>query len=359
MSQKGAIKIVQTQPYPLLGYHKGLEIPTNRQHSPHNNFPATSSSTRLQGSSHSIPEMATTFTVQKGDLQNLKGKHILITGGSSGIGAATALLFHSLSDTNKITIVDRSPPKKSSPLSSSPRVVFQQCDITSWPAQRAAFKASVAKFGAPDAVYVNAGIAEHGDQFFKDEFDADGELKEPNRITVDIDMHAANDTVKLALYHMRKGGKGGSIVMTASLAGYLASAGAPLYSAAKHGIVGLMRALKNDTATLGIAISVVAPGITVTPILTGARETGQSPEAWAKHMQKVGVPINSAESIALAVGHLVNLGIKGNGQGILIQADRMVDLEAGIAKTRNVWMGEEMLSLFRGGRTAPLFANKL
>ncbi len=53
-------------------------------------------------------------------------------------------------------------------------------------------------------------------------------------------MQAANDTVKLAIYWMRKDakhgkGRGGSIVMTASLAGYLASAGAPLYSAAKHG----------------------------------------------------------------------------------------------------------------------------
>src|SRR5271170_4673529 len=66
-------------------------------------------------------------------------------------------------------------------------------------------------------------------------------------------------------------GRGGSIVMTASLAGYLASAGAPLYSAAKHGIVGLMRALKNDLATVNIAISVVAPGITVTPILSQER----------------------------------------------------------------------------------------
>jgi len=120
-----------------------------------------------------------------------------------------------------------------------------------------------------------------------------------------------------------------------------------------------MRALKNDCATLGIAISVVAPGITVTPILTGARETGQSPEQWAKKMQGVGVPINSAEAIALAVGYLMNLGIKGNGQGILVQADKMADLEKGIAKSRNIWMGQEMLDLFRGGRTAPLFGNKL
>ena len=54
----------------------------------------------------------------------------------------------------------------------------------------------------------------------------------------DVDLAAANDTVKLAIHHMRKsrnGKTGGNIVLTASLAGYLASAGAPLYSAAKHG----------------------------------------------------------------------------------------------------------------------------
>ncbi len=86
---------------------------------------------------------------------------------------------------------------------------------------------------------MNAGIAEFKDQFFKDDLDAEGLLKEPDRRTVDIDMHAANDTAKLAIHYIRKSGprkkKGGSIILTASLAGYLASAGAPLYSAAKHG----------------------------------------------------------------------------------------------------------------------------
>ena len=95
------------------------------------------------------------------------------------------------------------------------------------------------KFGGLDHVFLNAGIAEYGDQFFRDELDTDGLLKEPDRRTIDIDIRAANDTAKLAIHYMRKDGpgqkKGGTIVMTASLAGYLASAGAPLYSAAKHG----------------------------------------------------------------------------------------------------------------------------
>jgi len=96
--------------------------------------------------------------------------------------------------------------------------------------------------------------------------------------------------------------------MTASLAGYLASAGAPLYSAAKHGIVGLMRALKGETSKVGIAVSVIAPGITVTPILiTGnAKPEKHDPEDYAKDMASAGVPINRVESVALAVCWLLN-----------------------------------------------------
>ena len=119
-----------------------------------------------------------------------------------------------------------------------------------------------------------------------------------------------------------------------------------------------MRALKNDTATLGIAISVVAPGITLTDIISG-RKPGQSLENWAIAMRKEGVPINDPQEVARLVVWLMGLGMEGNGKGCLIQAGRIADLEAGMAKTRKLWMGEEMLSLFRGGRNAPLFPNKL
>jgi short-subunit dehydrogenase len=56
-----------------------------------------------------------------------------------------------------------------------------------------------------------------------------------------------------------------------------------------------MRALKHDVATLNIAISVVAPGITITPILGQERKDlkqSRNIEEWASNMQKVGVPIN-------------------------------------------------------------------
>jgi hypothetical protein len=117
-----------------------------------------------------------------------------------------------------------------------------------------------------------------------------------------------------------------------------------------------MRALKQECAKVNIAISVVAPAITVTPILTANnRRMAAPPDVYAREMAKVGVPINKAESIALAVCWLFNEGKAGNGSGIFVQSDRFTDLERGLAKSREQWMGKEMLDLFRGGRSAPLF----
>ena len=122
------------------------------------------------------------------------------------------------------------------------------------------------------------------------------------------------------------------------------------------GIVGLMRALKQECAKVNIAVSVVAPAITITPIISsGNRETGKSLETYAKEMAGHGVPLNKPESIALAVCWLFDQGMAANGAGIFVQADKFVDLERGLAKTREQWMGKEMLDLFRGGRKAPLF----
>jgi NAD(P)-dependent dehydrogenase (short-subunit alcohol dehydrogenase family) len=183
-----------------------------------------------------------TFTISRSDLKGPNGSVTLITGGAAGIGLQTALLLHIISPSNKVILLDRQPPNKqqaSKDFLDSDRILALQCDITDWGSQREAFETGFQRFGAIDNVFVNAGIAEHKDQFFKDDLDDEGKLKEPDRRVYDVDLSAANDTLKLAIHYMRKnrtsGAQGGNIVMTASLAGYLASAGAPLYSAAKHG----------------------------------------------------------------------------------------------------------------------------
>lgn len=285
-------------------------------------------------------------------------KTIVITGGSSGIGLATASLLSSLNPSHNLVLIDLQPPPPTFQHDAA-HLLVHTCNITSWKDQRAGFEKAYEKFGRIDSVFVNAGIAEYKDQFFTDELDASGKLAEPDRRVLNIDMDAASDTTKLAIHYLRKNKEGGQIAMTASLAGYLASAGAPLYSAAKHGIVGLMRALKQECAKLNISVAVVAPAITVTPIIASGNRAsnggGKTPQDYAKDMAANGVPINKPESIALAVCWLFNEGMKANGAGVFVQADKFVDLERGLAKTRELWMTREMLDDFRGGRKAPLF----
>ncbi|PPJ55905.1 hypothetical protein CBER1_03759 [Cercospora berteroae] len=310
------------------------------------------------------------YTLTEATAKPPQNSIILITGAASGIGLATAVYLHKPEYKNNIIALDKSPkPPAISELTSSSRFLYISCDVLSWTSQRDAFASGAKKFGGIDHVFVNAGVAEYGEQIWTDHYDEKGELAEPNRICIDVDIRAVGDTLKLAMYHLRndsepgkqKGsgkGRGGTIVMTASLAGYLASAGAPLYSAAKHGVVGYLRALKGDCAKTGIAISVIAPGITTTPILSGV-QPGQTLEDWSEKMSARGVPINTPHSIGLTVANLMGQGQKSNGQGVLIQGNKMQELEGGIAKNRDIWMGKEMLELFRGGRNAPLFPNKL
>ncbi|PVH98524.1 NAD(P)-binding protein [Periconia macrospinosa] len=304
-------------------------------------------------------------------------KTILITGSSSGIGHATTVLLSTLNPSHNLILVDLTPPPSSLTHAAS-NVLHCTCDITSWTAQRAAFAQGKAKFGRIDYVFANAGISEDGDQFFAEKVDGEGELAGPGGKTLGVDLEGLVMTVKLAIYYLRRndddaGGEGGGrrgrggIVLTASLAGYLGTAGMHMYSAAKHGVVGLMRALKHECRALGIAVSVVAPAVTATPLIlatdgsTVKRVEGNGEgmvDEHARVLRKGGVTVNRVESVALAVCWLWEQGLAASGMGVLVQNDRFVDLERGLMKNRDVWMGREALEDFQGGKRSEAFGGE-
>ncbi|KAI5474230.1 hypothetical protein MNV49_003868 [Pseudohyphozyma bogoriensis] len=264
--------------------------------------------------------MTELLNIPSNSFPSFKGRTAFITGGSSGIGLETVKLLTSLSC--NVLVADLSPPPSSIP---GPGVIhFHHTDVTSYSNLLAAFRSAHARFGTyPDIVFANAGIGEVGDLFSEV---SDEEIeREPKHQVVGIDLVAVANT---------------------------GQPGLAMYNAAKHGVVGLLRGLRYVAPKDKVAISLVAPAITTTPLLDTPE---MKHEDRSKVMLKAGIPLNTPRRIAEVVVWLAARGQAANGQGVLVQGGECVDLEAGIAKNRKAWMGETHARLYKGGSGKNVF----
>ncbi|KAM0747339.1 NAD(P)-binding protein [Meredithblackwellia eburnea MCA 4105] len=291
--------------------------------------------------------MSSLIKVDPSKFGSLKGRTAVITGGSSGLGHATALLLHSL-DAN-VVVADLSPP----PASTTPSaILFVKTDATIYSDLLNLFRKAEARFGAwPDIVFANAGISERGD-LFAGATDDDIEI-EPKHEVLDLDIKAVANTVRIAYWGIKKSGKPGNIIMTASLAGYQGQPGLAMYNAAKHGVVGLLRGLRPTCLKDGVSVSLLAPAITSTPILSTQKDSFAEV---SRQLTNAGVPLNQPIDVARAFVHILNQSpSRANGMGVLIQGGLYTDLEFNVAKSRKYWMGEEMAKLYTGGKGFNVF----
>ncbi|KAF9578416.1 hypothetical protein BGW38_005783, partial [Lunasporangiospora selenospora] len=141
---------------------------------------------------------------------------------------------------------------------------FVQCDVTKYEQQAALFEAAQKHFGRIDIVVNNAGIAENSPVWEDDK----GIWKK----VIDIDLSAVIEGTRLGLLAMEKQGHGGVIINTASLAGLYPQARTPVYSAAKYGVVGFTRSLKEYGSSVGIRVNAVAPSFADTKIIEHIKE---------------------------------------------------------------------------------------
>src|SRR6202041_822221 len=115
------------------------------------------------------------------------------------------------------------------------RIVARQADVRDLASLRASVDAGLSEFGHIDIVIANAGIAS-----FAPALDLTEEMWQD---MIDINLTGLWKTVKAAAPSMVERGQGGSIILTSSVAGIIAFPALAHYTAAKHGVVGLMRAL--------------------------------------------------------------------------------------------------------------------
>jgi NAD(P)-dependent dehydrogenase (short-subunit alcohol dehydrogenase family) len=191
----------------------------------------------------------------------LAGRHALVTGGGTGIGAIVATTLARAGAV--VTICGRRLEPLQATAAGEPNIRAVTADVTN--------EASVSKLyeqaesaGEPfDVVVANAGMAESAPA-------AKISVDAWNRM-VEVNLTGAFLTVKPALAPMRVRGWG-RIVFIASTAGLKGYAYVAPYVAAKHGVIGLMRALALETASAGITVNAVCPGFTETTMLSDAVE---------------------------------------------------------------------------------------
>lgn len=199
-----------------------------------------------------------------------------------GLAVATSLSKRTEWDIHILDLNPESGKKAASSLGAT----FYQSNVTDYNSLRSIFQTIFEKSNRLDFVFANAGIAEHVN-FVEEQPDPPPEPKGLHAL-VDINLKSVISTSYLALHYMRKSPKGDkSLVMTASCGGIYPSFYSPIYTATKHGVVGLMRSIAPYFHhNVGIRTNAICPGTVKTNLLT-SKEWENFPEEYFTPVEKI------------------------------------------------------------------------
>ena len=301
-------------------------------------------------------------------LTDLNGKVVVLTGGSTGIGAATVKLLHSHGAKVVFGDVNLAAAEETVKATSSETVHFQKCDVTSYKDNLALFKTALDKYGQVDHAIANAGLIEYGN-WFDPEDGLEGIEKEPPVTTLEVNLKGVLYFARIACTYLVHGQDASaptdkSLTMLASVAGFKESPGIPVYEASKSGVLGLLRALRLyvPTAYPGLRVNAVCPSMTETSMVKGIRDD------WIK----TGGPVNQPSDIARVLVGICSSGpgreairydaqqskakemgrnagamkwddqSQGcHGRAIYVAGAEGWDIEEGLDRTEHLWLGEE------------------
>ncbi len=217
----------------------------------------------------------------------LEGKVAIVTGGGSGIGRATALLF--AREGAKVVVADITGKEKETADEIGPSAVASHVDVSVSADIRAMIEAARNTFGKLDVIFNNAGI--EGAQAPT----ADCTEENFDRV-IAVNLRGVFLGMKYAIPVMLAGG-GGSIINTASIAGLVGFMGIPAYCASKGAVIQLTKTAALEYATHGIRVNAICPGVIWTPMVerfTGGTEEGKAQMAALEPVGRMG----TAEEVA-------------------------------------------------------------
>lgn len=219
------------------------------------------------------------------------GQHVVITGGSSGLGLELA---HKLAARGlRLTLMARDPGKLEAAhnalIGKTPGAIVEivAADVAKRGELDAALTKLVGKTGGIDILVNSAGVLREG--YFEDVSDEDF------RAAMDINLFGTVNAIRAALPYLKA--SGGRIANIASVAGLAGVFGFTTYSASKHALVGFTNALRYELEPQGVSVLLVCPGEFDTPMID-ALDAGRTPE---NREQSLLLPRLTVEQIAREV----------------------------------------------------------
>ena len=184
-------------------------------------------------------------------------KVVIITGGNSGIGKATALAF--AKEGAQVVIADLSDKIEATILDSKlDRFLYSKVDVSKWEEVKNLVQKTIQEKGRLDVLVNNAGIG--GPRLRTDEY-----TDEAFDQVMNVNVKGVWYGMKAALPYF-KANKCGSIINIASLAGHVVMGGYLAYAASKHAVLGMTKVAAVEFAKYGVRINAVCPGFTLTPM---------------------------------------------------------------------------------------------
>ncbi len=197
-------------------------------------------------------------------MSDLKGKTAIVTGGASGIGEATALLY--AEEGCNVVVSDVQEEKGNNLVQKirqlNGKAIFVKADVSKPEDCEILVNKAVATFGSLDIAFNNAGIVGESNAV------ADMSIEGWNHV-IAVNLNSVFYCMKYELLQMQKQGKG-SIINNSSILGQVGFANAAGYVAAKHGVIGLTKNAALEYSSKGIRINAVGPAFINTPLLTEA-----------------------------------------------------------------------------------------